>query len=265
MLERDTVRLPNGRTWQVYAGGKGPELIWLHGIRGVEANDPLLLKLAERHRVTAPVAPGFTDLDEMNDIDDVRDMALAYDDLLRHLGLKAPTLVGHSFGGMIAAELAAHVPDSVARLGLIAPFGLWTDAAPVADIFAVAAPDMDQLLWHDVAARDAFQARLAALPEANDEVERVVGAARRLTAVAKFLWPIPDKGLRRRLPRIAAPTLLLFGREDAVIPKRYAEEFASGLRQVQTAVVDGAGHMLPYEKPDHVVQQIGQFVTSASR
>lgn len=259
MLNRETIRLPNGRAWQVFRGGTGPDLVWLHGVRGVDAGDPLLAQLAERFHVIAPVAPGFADLDELADIDDVRDLALAYDDLLRQLRPKSPVLVGHSLGGMMAAELAAHFPDSVSRLTLVTPLGMWNDEYKIADIFGVPAAEMDQLLWADAAGRDAYNARLAAAAP-TDEAEQLVGAARRLAAVAKFLWPIPDKGLRRRLPRIAVPTLLIFGEKDAVVPPAYARDFGEGVRQSRTALVAGAGHMAPYEKCSEVAGLIAKFV-----
>ena len=93
---------------------------------------------------------------------------------------------------------------------------------------------------------------------------QTVKLAQSLTAVTKFVWPIPDRGLRRRLPRIACRTLVLFGAEDKVVSSRYADDFKAGLRDGQTAVVAGAGHMLPYERPQQVVDLIERFMKVAS-
>ena len=93
--------------------------------------------------------------------------------------------------------------------------------------------------------------------------EQTVKLARSLTAVTKFVWPIPDRGLRRRLPRIACPALVLFGGEDRVVSPRYADDFKAGLRDGQTAVVAGAGHMLPYEQPEQVKQRFEEFDKAA--
>ncbi len=65
----ETIALASGRRWQVYSGGAGPDLLWLHGLRGVDPADPLLVALQTRYRVTAPVAPGFNDLDELSQIE----------------------------------------------------------------------------------------------------------------------------------------------------------------------------------------------------
>jgi len=262
MLKSEAVRLESGRSWQVYGGGAGPALLWLHGPRGVDAADPLLEALAARHRIVAPVAPGFNDLEELAEIDSVHELALDYDDLLRGMKLGPMAIVGHSFGGMVAAELAAHFPERAARLVLLAPVGLWNDAYPVADIFAVPVGEMDTLLWHDQAAREAHGARIAASAAGQDQIEQVISLARNLTSLTKILWPIPDKGLRRRLRRIAAPTLILFGAEDAFVPARYGTDFASAIAGAKSAVLDGAGHMAPYEQTATVATAIEAFLAA---
>jgi pimeloyl-ACP methyl ester carboxylesterase len=258
-MNSEMISLPSGRHWEVHTGGAGPEVLWLHGLRGVDAADPLLAALQTRHRVTAPVAPGFNDLDELSRIDNIHELALDYDDLIDALGLQGFMLLGHSFGAMIAAEIAAHFPGRAERLVLLAPFGLWNDAYPVADIFAMPYTQIDDSLWHDPAARDAFARRASTDADVKEVAAQTVKLAQSLTAVTKFVWPIPDRGLRRRLPRIACPALVLFGGEDKVISPRYADDFKAGLRDGRTAVVAGAGHMLQYEQPQQVKHLIEAF------
>ena len=262
-MSSDTVTLRSGRRWQVYSGGEGAPLVWLHGLRGVDPADPTLVALQKSHRVTAPVAPGFNDLAEINNINNIHELALDYDDLIEALGLRAFTLVGHSFGAMIAAEIAAHFPARAARLVLLAPFGLWNDAYPVADVFAVPGAQLDDLLWHDASARERFAPQPAPDADLKAVAAERIKLAQSLTAVTKFVWPIPDRGLRRRLPRIACPVLAVFGGEDQVVPPRYAEDFKAGLRDARTAVVAGAGHMLTYERPGEVARMLEEFVRAA--
>ncbi|HUK58930.1 MAG TPA: alpha/beta hydrolase [Stellaceae bacterium] len=260
MLTEETIRLPSGRSWRVFGGGEGRQILWLHGPHGVDPADPFVAALAARHRVIAPLAPGFTDLDELAEIDTIHELVLDYDDLLRHMKLASLPIVGHSFGAMMAAELAAHFPDRAQRLVLVAPVGLWNDAYPVADLFAVPGIEMDQLLWRDDAARAAHAERLKELASALDEAEQIIAVTRSLTALTKFIWPIPDKGLRKRLRRITAPTLALFGADDAFVPARYAADFGKGIAGAETQVVAGAGHMLPYEKTAQLADGITRFL-----
>ena len=259
-MKSDVITLRNGRRWEIYTGGQGQNLVWLHGLRGVDPADPALTKLLSHHRVIAPVAPGFNDLDELAQIDNIHELVLDYDDLFAELKLESFDLVGHSFGAMVAAEIAAHFPRDVRRLVLLAPIGLWNDAYPVADIFAIPYTEIDNSLWRDQNARNAFAKPVAANLDVKEAADQMIKLARSLTAVTKFTWPIPDRGLRRRLPRILAPTLALFGEEDTVVSPHYADDFREGVRTMETKVIAGAGHMLPYERAEEVTTYIGRFL-----
>lgn len=262
MLTSETIKLGNGRGWKVFGDGNGPALLWLHGLGGINPGDPLVAALVQKHRVIAPLAPGFSDLAEIDQIGNIHELALDYDDLLEHLKLDGATIVGHSFGAMVGAEIAAHFPRRAKKLVLLAPVGLWNDAYPVTDIFAEPFLQVESLLWHDKEARDALAARRSNEAGPQSEAERIIAVAQGLTAISQFIWPIPDKGLHKRLPRIAAQTLAIFGDKDSFVPPRYAEDFAKGLRQVQTVTIKNAGHMLPYEKTDEVVGLIEKFLAA---
>jgi pimeloyl-ACP methyl ester carboxylesterase len=240
----------------VYQGGEGPPLLWLHGIGGIEPARPLVERLAKRHTVLAPLSPGFSDLAELAEIDDMHDLAIYYDDLLDALELDEVAVAGHSFGAMVAAELAAHYPKRVTQLVLISPFGLWNDAYPVVDLFAYTPAQMPELLY-------ANPANAPATVSANGEevdVEALVAVAQSMTTVAKFMWPIPDRGLARRLRRISAPTLVVFGEADAFVPPRYADDFVSAIAGSSSQPISGAGHMAPAEDPDAVLSAIDGFL-----
>ena len=94
-------------------GGSGQPLVYLHSAGGVTAEDPLLNALAETHHVYAPLLPGYGDSEECGEIRDMLDVTLHTWDVVHALGLKDPILVGHSMGGMMAAEMAAICPDAV--------------------------------------------------------------------------------------------------------------------------------------------------------
>lgn len=253
VLRSETVTVPGGLRQEVVRGGQGPALLWLHGVQAAETGDPLVSALASRFSVVAPIAPGFNDLEEITDLQDVHDLALHYDDLLNALGWDTAFVAGHSFGAMIGAELAAHFPRRVSRLVLVSPLGLWNDAYPVADLFAVKYPDMGRLLYADAALADGSAA--AAL-----DVDEMVKTAQGLTAVAKWVWPLPDKGLGKRLRRITAPALVMFGSEDALVPARYAEDFVARIPDARAEIVPGAGHMLPEERRERVLELIEGFL-----
>lgn len=256
MFRAEDITLASGRTQTVHRAGQGPPLVWLHGLFGFDPADPLVQALAERHELIAPTSPGFEDVGELSDLDDVHDLAQHYDDILLALDLDRVPLVGHSFGAMVAAELAARRPQAVERLVLLAPLGLWNDEHPVGDLFALPYPDMPGLLYADPSrARGA-----GADTDVEGDVERLVTLAQAMTTVAKFLWPIPDRRLRSRLYRITPPALVLFGERDAFVPASYADEFVEGMPAATSAIVPGAGHMLQHERPGEVIAAVTEFL-----
>jgi pimeloyl-ACP methyl ester carboxylesterase len=250
-LSSAPVALPAGRQQTVYRAGAGPPLVWLHGLNGPEGDAAIIDRLARTHQVLAPLAPGFNDLDELAQIRDIHDLAMHYDDLLDALELQTATLVGHSFGAMIAAELAAHFPKRIDQLVLISPLGLWNDAYPVTDVFAVPSPEMPRLL---------YRMPPQSANGSSQDVERIVTLVRGMTTVARFLWPIPDRGLARRLYRILAPTLIVHGDQDAFVPVQYAHDFTSALANAQVNVLQGEAHMLPVEATDALATAIDHFL-----
>jgi pimeloyl-ACP methyl ester carboxylesterase len=257
MLKRETVKLPGGATTLVFRGGRGETIVWLHGPHGLRGHDPFVAELVKRYAVIAPLAPGYADLAEIDDIDDIHDLVLHYDAVFDALGLDRIVLVGHSFGAMIAAEYAAHYPRRVAKLVLLSPFGLWRDDHPVADLFSVPYANFNSMLWQSGKASPEMS---DPADDPNDPVEKQIELAQALTAVAKYIWPIPDRRLRRRLPRVTAPTLVIFGAEDKFVPPLYADEFAGAIQDARKAIIADAAHMAPYEKPDSVFQHLEPFI-----
>src|SRR2546421_3914991 len=248
----------------VFRGGAGEPLVFLHAAGGIQPGDPMLAALEERYELVAPLAPGFNDLAEIDEIRDVHDLALYYDDLLDALGLDGVPVVGHSFGGMTAAELACHVPTRVSKLVLIAAVGLWNGDYPVADLFATPFVQLKDLLWGDANSPAAQMAAAAFqnLDERGDEVvEMLVPMVQGMTTAAKYMWPIPDKGLSRRLHRVKAPTLVIWGTDDKLTPPQYADDFAKLIPDARVEMVSGAGHMVTVEQPDQVVKLIDSFVS----
>jgi pimeloyl-ACP methyl ester carboxylesterase len=157
---------------------------------------------------------------------------------------------------MLAAEMAAVAPDSVAGLALLAPVGLWRDDHPVTDLFAALPFELPGLLLHDP---DAHGQLLSSGGDFNDPeflTDFLVGNARRLGTAGKLLFPIPDRGLRSRLYRILAPTRIVWGLSDRMVDPVYAEDFAREIPHAEVTVLDQAGHMVPYEQTGRVVELI---------
>jgi pimeloyl-ACP methyl ester carboxylesterase len=245
--------------FRVLEGGHGPHLFWLHSFHDRDAWPPFLERLAERFAVHAPFHPGVQGSEGVERLDDVVDLALAYEELLGALGIAAAHLVGHAFGGMVAAEVAALCPLRATGLALIAPLGLWTDDKPLADLVTLPPRDLIRVLWKDPDSPVAR--RWATLPQKEEEnVAAQIEQIQRLSAMGKFVWPIPDKGLARRAHRVTAPTLVVWGQDDGANPPVYAERFATVIPGAQVELLPG-GHMLHLETPDILADTISRFLT----
>lgn len=240
-------------------GGSGPALVFLHGAGGATADDPLLAALARTHTVYAPLTPGYGDSEECAEIRDMLDFALHGWDVVEALGLKDPILVGHSMGGMIAAEMAALQPNDVSRLALIAPAGLWDDAHPIADLFAAMPYEMPALLFHDVEAGAAMLTAGRDVTDPNFLQTYLVTNARQLGMAGRILFPIPERGLSQRLYRIKAKALVIWGDSDKLIPPVYAHGFKKGIANAELVSIPEAGHLVTLEKPSIVAEAIARL------
>ena len=234
-------------------------MVFLHSFEGLRDWPELLGRLAERFTVYAPLHPGVQGSEGAEALDDVVDLALAYDEWMEALGLDGAHLVGHFFGGMVAAEVAAICPGRARRLVLLSPAGLWLSDIPIPDLVSLPPAELEPLLWKEPesnAAR-AWNAPLSEEEKVAAQIERI----QRLAAMGKFVWPLPDKGLKKRLHRVTAPTLLLWGVADRVNPIAYGEEFVRRIKGSQLRLLPG-GHMLPYESPETTARAILDFLTA---
>jgi pimeloyl-ACP methyl ester carboxylesterase len=203
------------RTWR---SGTGPALLFLHGFEGPLSDDAPLERLATRHTVIAPEHPGFGESSGFDHIDDMLDMVLYYRQFIEEAVGEPADLIGQSLGGMFAAELAAICPQLVKRLVLVTPFGLWLDDAPIPDLFVMSPSQLQRSMWNDPESHIAQHA-LSNAGNGKSGPAAVVARAMNLSAAGKFLWPIPDRGLRKRLPLIKSPTLIIVGGSDRLVPR----------------------------------------------
>jgi pimeloyl-ACP methyl ester carboxylesterase len=259
---QQTVTVWHGRVpFRIHVKGEGPAVLFFDGPWGLTWG-PFLDALAESFSVYAPEHPGTTpgEPDTVQQIDGLWDLVLCYDELLEQLRLSEVVLMGHSFGAMVACEVAAMRASRVRRLVLIAPIGLWRDDAPVTNWMLVAPQDLRGYVF-----REPEGAAAKALFSIPDDPEGAALARTRLAwamgSTGKFIWPIPDKGLKKRIHRLeATPTLLIWGQDDRLVPPVYAEEFARRLARTRTETVKDAGHAPHLEQPDTVVRLVQGFL-----
>ena len=254
-MREQTVTVWQGKVrLRVCSDGSGPALVFFHGAWGVTW-DPFLAELAQAFTVHAPDHPGTSPgaPDDIYQLDNLWDLVLCYDELLTALKLDDAVLVGHSFGGMVACELAAASPRRARRLVLIDPIGFWRDNEPVVNWMTVNPAELPAYVFRDPRSEPAQRMFDSADP--NDRVRLVWS----MGATGKFIWPIPDKGLKKRIHRVSAPTLVVWGKEDRLVPPVYADEFTRRIAGARAQTVEGAGHAPHLEQPERVGRLVREF------
>ncbi len=256
------------RLWQdristdVEISGSGPPLVYLHGPWGLKPDRDFLVQLAKTHTVYAPRFPGTTpgDPDAVHRLDTWLDLMVYHGELLDALKLDAPIFVGHSFGGLVAAEYAAAAPRSVGRLLLINPVGLWRDDHPVKNWMVLSDRERKLSLFADPDGEGAK--RFFAVPSDNEaRVDTLAQFIWSQACTGKFVWPVPDRGLKNRIHRIKASTLIVWGKADRISDEAYAQEFANGIAGAKVVMIEQAGHLPHIEQPEATIKAVQEFVS----
>ncbi len=201
---------------QVIRRGVGPPLLLLHGGGGPQPHLPFFDRLAEQFDVIAPTHPGFAGSPIPEHFDGMDDLVYLYLDLMDALDLRDVILVGISMGGWAAAEIAVRNTSRVSKLILADAVGIKTggrDARDIADVFGLPQPDVTRLLFHDPSK--------APDPTTFTDEQLNEMAANRI-ALAMYTWEpyMHNPKLRYRLHRIQVPTLLIWGEDDGLRPRR---------------------------------------------
>ncbi len=247
----------NGYATRVWRKGSGPVLGYIAGFGGLPRWMPFLDALAQTRTVIVPSVPGFPGGDRGHSILDTHlDWMLAMRQILDKAGLAGADLAGSSVGASLVADVAALWPASVRKIALIAPFGLFDDRDPPTDPWAQRADRVPGLMCADP---DIYKAMKAA-PEGANSIEWPIEQVRASEAAARIFWPLGNTKIEKRLGLIAAPTLLLWGEQDKIMPRSYADKFAAGIAGPTTiATIAGAGHLAELDKPAETARAILDF------
>lgn len=241
---------------RVWRQGEGEGLLYLHGTERHTGDAPFLRRLADERTVLAPEFPGYGESLGLGHIHDIHDITLLLREFIEISGYKAVDVVGHSLGGMVAAELAIVAPQLVRCLVLVDSYGLWIDDEPMPDAFAMTPLELENAKWYDPDKKS-----LETHPrDGSTPLDLAVERARNSGTATKFLWPIPDRGLRRRIRYLSTPTLVVHGDSDGLVPLRYAEELARLLPNSELVTISHAGHMPMFEAEDDFVAAVQKFL-----
>ena len=250
-----------GTTARYLQQGNGPPVLYLHGVIASKGWNDFLDGLSENFTVYAPLQPGFEGVEGLETLDSIHDLVIYYLDFLDELELEVVDVVGHFLGGMIALELAAVCPHYFGKLALMAPAGFWRDDYQIPDIFIMSDREVRSQMFHDSKSKVLDEL----FPSDETDEQREMRRLHRqidLSAAGKFLWPIPDRGLNRRIHRIVNPVLLLWGEGDRIVSPEYSREFTNVLSNCRTVTLSNCGHLPMLEQSQRTLEVVGSFFDS---
>lgn len=227
-------------------------LIYLFGIAGHAELSPAMRAVESAGwEIIVPSVPGFDGAPGFQPRDEYLDWLTTFWDSIDATGAAPCPIVGASVGGMFAAELAALRPEIVTGIALLAPFGIADASNPGFNVYGTPAPErMAHLFAKEVP--EAFVRRFAHF---SDE-EAPVASYLSDVAAANILWPLGDRGTKKRLHRITVPRLTLWGDLDEVNPVGNAASWGGA------TVIAGAGHLMEWDAPDQVSTAVLDFLNS---
>lgn len=246
----------HGTEVQTFVGGSGANVVYLHSALWLGDDTAFIQKLAENAHVVAPLHPGIGTGKDANNTGSVDDLAYLYLDMIEQMKLENVTLVGASFGGWVAAEMAVRRSNAISKLVLIDALGIKVgarDHRDIADFFGTPDEELRRMSFVD-AARGGEELRSLG----DEDLRRRLRARESL---ARYGWQpyMHNPRLRLRLHRVNVPALVLWGDKDGVASPDYGRAYAKLIPGAQFELVPNAGHLAHIEHPAAIAARVHSF------
>lgn len=241
---------------QLETHGDGRPLLFLHGEDYFAQTAPFVEALARRWQVIVPRHPGFGGTARPPWFRSVGDLAYRYLDLLGERNLDDAIVVGASFGGWVALEMAVRSTARIGRLALIGSLGVKFGGREARDITDVHVLSAEDVVRHNFADPQRFGPNYDSMSETALEA---VAADRGAAVLYGWRPYMHDPALAHWLHRITAPTLVLWGEQDGVVAPAYGEQLAASIPGARFRAFPGTGHHPHIERCEAVVAAIAEF------
>ncbi len=247
-----------GSSVRLRSAGSGAPLLVLHHDIGTPEQLPVYEALARRFTVLLPSHPGYDGSERPGWMRSVRDVAVTYQALLAARGLAEVSALGLGFGGWIAAEMATMAPRGFRRLVLVGAMGLKPASGEILDQALVSYIDYVRAGFADQSAFD----RLFGADPPTPLLEQW-DLNREMTFRIAWKPYMYNPALPHLLGGVRTPTLVVWGREDRIVPVECAQQYARALPGARVVELDGAGHFVEMEQPDTLAKLVAQFAAES--
>jgi pimeloyl-ACP methyl ester carboxylesterase len=245
---------------QLRRGGTGPPLLIVHGELGVPGWLSAYAELARHFTVCVPSLPGFGASERPDWILSVRDLAAWVTWFVRDLRLRAPLpVIGFSMGGWLAAEIATMNASIFEKIVLVGAAGLQPDDGEVWDYFLHSSREAFAQAFFDPKQSAEYARYYGRDFTAEEQIE--VDQNREMAV--RLLWKpyMRSHTLPALLRGVSTPTLVVWGREDAIIPRSVCRQYAAAIPGASTKILDRCGHMPEMEQPEAFVRAALDFLS----
>lgn len=250
-----------GTKLRVLKKGSGSSLIYLHGYNyDIEWHD-VLEELSKNYTVYRIDHPGFNYSEENDGIDTVQDLAFFYLDIIDKFQLKDITLMGSSLGGWLAMEIGVIVPDKIAKLILIDAYGIRAEGVKLPNLFRMSQKAIVSNLFFDNSLQDEILKKYTS----KTEFEKIVLNNNVTTAHLGWNPNMHNPKLPQLMHRLSMPTLLVWGKEDKLLPGAYAKKLHELLPHSILKIISDAAHLPHIEKPREFIKNLENFLELGER
>ncbi len=260
-MEEKFITIDGNKIRYLESGSEKKIIVLLHGLgASAERWEFVIPEFSDHYKIIVPDLIGFGQSDKpLVDYTSEFFSNFIYD-FLQKLGITKTNIIGSSLGGQITASFVSQHPEVIEKMVLVSPSGIMKNSTPALDAYVMAAlyPDIE-------VAKNAFQmmagpARQINLKIVENFVERMKLPNAKMAFMSTLLGLKNAEIITPSLQKISVPTLIIWGKNDPVIPIKYADEFVSGIKDCRFYTMDDCGHTPYVDEPQKFTKLVLDFL-----
>ncbi|MBI5377207.1 MAG: alpha/beta hydrolase [Thaumarchaeota archaeon] len=260
-MKEKFVQVGTNKIRYLEGGGSDGNVLLVHGL-GASADRWLRVipQLSKKYHVIVPdlIGFGFSDKPSVDYTPEFFSQFIF--DFLKTLGITKTSMIGSSLGGQIVAECAITQSEMIEKIVLVSPSGIMKQSTPTLDAYTLAAlyPTQD-------GAKTAFQMMAGVHKEIDsdtidDFIQHMTLPNAKMAFMSTMLGVRNSIPLSERLAKISAPTLIVWGKHDTLIPITYSKDVVSSIKNCQFVEMENSGHTPYVEEPEKFSEIVLRFL-----